>query len=142
MNNLLRTILSVALLTTVCCSEDQSAAKGNAKEGSKWLTHLNPEEASKLLQSDNRPVVLDIRTPFEFKSGNIAGAVSLDYYGKDFEGKLEKFDKAKPILVHCRSGGRSRESLAKFEKLGFKEVYHLDGGILAWDKAGLPIEKK
>jgi rhodanese-related sulfurtransferase len=43
--------------------------------------------------------------------------------------------------VHCASGGRSTHSLALFKKHQFQSIYHLDGGIKAWQKAGLPVEK-
>ena len=42
-------------------------------------------------------------------------------------------DRNKPVIVHCRSGGRSTESLEIFRELGFKNVYHLDGGIMGKD---------
>ena len=50
-------------------------------------------------------------------------------------------DRNKPVIVHCRSGGRSTESLEIFQELGFKNVYHLDGGIMAWEKAGFALIK-
>ncbi|MFP6881875.1 MAG: rhodanese-like domain-containing protein [Roseibacillus sp.] len=54
---------------------------------------------------------------------------------------MGKLDRNKAYLVHCRSGGRSTNSLGVWKKLGFKRVYHLDGGFLAWQKAKLPVEK-
>ena len=140
-------ILLISLLGNVCCSQEStSPAKETPKEEKPevpdWLTHVNAEEAKKLIQSKKPPTVLDIRTSFEVKSGVIPGAKTANYYAKDFEEQLAKLDKEKPIVVHCRSGGRSKESLPIFKKLGFKKVYHLDGGILAWQKAGFPIEKK
>mgnify|MGYP001242343052 CR=1 FL=1 len=49
--------------------------------------------------------------------------------------------RGKMVIVHCRSGGRSTRNLPVFKKLGFKKVYHLDGGILAWEKAGYPLTR-
>jgi len=43
-------------------------------------------------------------------------------------------------VVHCASGGRSTKSLRVFQEQLFLAVYHLDGGIKAWQKAGLPLE--
>jgi rhodanese-related sulfurtransferase len=108
------------------------------------VTHLDAEKAGKLLAEDDearKPVILDVRTPDEFAEGHLEGAKNIDFNAKDFAERLGKLDKEKPYLVHCRSGGRSGRSLATFEKLGFKKIYHLDGGILAWEDAGLPVVK-
>ena len=138
--------LLISLFGNIYCSQESStpAKETRSNETSKeseWLTHVNAKEANELIQSKTPPMVLDIRTSFEVKSGIIPGARTANYYAKDFEEQVAKLDKEKPIVVHCRSGGRSKESLPVFKKLGFKKVYHLDGGILAWEKAGFPIEK-
>ena len=88
-----------------------------------------------------RVIVLDIRTPGEFKAGHIAGATNLNFNAADFARKLDHFDKEKSYLVHCASGRRSTTSLGIFKKLKFKSIIHLDGGIKAWEKAGNPVEK-
>lgn len=108
------------------------------------IHHVNAKEAAKLLatkEKDKKPVILDIRTPGEFKDGHLKAATNIDFNGDDFEKEIAKLDKKKPYLVHCRSGGRSTASLVAFKKLGFKNIYHLDGGILAWKKAEQEIVK-
>ena len=82
-----------------------------------------------------------MRTPAEYGEGRIAGAVNIDYRGADFAAKLGELDRDTSYLVHCRSGRRSTNSMTTFKELGFKSVYHLDGGILAWQEAGQPVEK-
>jgi rhodanese-related sulfurtransferase len=86
-------------------------------------------------------VILDIRTPEEFKSFHIAGAMNIDFHGSNFEQRISSLDKSKNYLVHCASGGRSARSLQIFQKHDFQSIYHLDGGINAWKNAGLPVEK-
>ena len=85
--------------------------------------------------------MLDVRTPDEYKGGHIAGAKNIDFTENSFEGEVARLDKSKPYLVHCASGHRSTNSLATFKKLGFQSVYHLDGGLKAWEAAGKPVEK-
>lgn len=102
--------------------------------------HVDPTQAQKLV-ADKKVVVLDIRTPGEFSTGRIAGAKNIDFQAPDFEQRLDRLDKYKSYLVHCASGGRSTHSLLLFKKHQFQSVYHLDGGIKAWQKAGLPLEK-
>ena len=55
-------------------------------------------------------------------------------------GELEKY-REQPILVTCRSGHRSKSAVAQLTKRGFTQVYNLVGGVVAWQKADLPLEK-
>ena len=99
-------------------------------------------EAQELL--DDAPaglVVLDIRTPDEFAEGHIGGSSNLDFYEPDFAASLDALDKDLPYFVYCRSGNRSSQALETMKDLGFTEVYELDGGIITWAEAGLPIEQ-
>ena len=81
-------------------------------------------------------IIIDVRTKEEYDREHFPKAKLINFFGSDFEKKLKGLDKSKAYLLHCQSGGRSRGALRKMQKLGFKEVYHLDGGILAWKKAG------
>lgn len=105
------------------------------------VKHVDAKGAAALLKKDSEVVVLDIRTPAEYKDGHIAKAKNIDFYADDFEKKLSALDKSKTYLVHCASGGRSKRSLTAFNKLGFKSVVHLDGGYKGWAKDGQPVEK-
>lgn len=113
----------------------------HAAEEKDGVRHVNAPEAAKLLDKDKAVVVLDIRTPREYKSGHIAGARNVDYRGSDFEAELGKLDKSKTYLVHCASGGRSGRSLKLFKKLKFKSIVHLDGGIRGWVADGQKVVK-
>lgn len=104
-------------------------------------TNLHPRQAAQWLETDKKVVVLDVRTPDEYRERHLKGALNVDYLARDFEQQLARLDKTKPYLVHCASGGRSSETLPMLRKLGFKNVRHLDGGIEAWQKAGLSVVK-
>ena len=112
------------------------------------VQHVDAAQAAKVLASAEAAkaagrsiTVIDVRTPEEFAEGHLKGAQNVDIASPDFAGNLGKLDRAKTYLVHCAVGGRSTRSLSVLEKLGFKSIIHLDGGINAWKKAGLPIEK-
>lgn len=138
MKNLATSIcLSIVLISFSkgsACAEDVQAKSDQVK-------HVDAAAAATLLAKRKDVVVLDIRTPGEFKGGHIAGAKNIDFYGSDFANKIRALDKSKSYLVHCASGGRSTRSLKVFKELNFKSIYHLDGGFKGWVKAGEPVEK-
>ncbi|MEE8540405.1 MAG: rhodanese-like domain-containing protein, partial [Desulfobacterales bacterium] len=84
-------------------------------------------------------VILDIRTPAEFKAGHLQNSISLDYYSTSFAQQLKKLDKSKTYLVYCRSGNRSGKALPLFRKMAFNKVYEMGRGINGWLAAGLPV---
>lgn len=84
--------------------------------------------------------IVDVRTPEEFEEGHITNAVNMNVTGDDFEKQIESLDKEKPVMVYCKSGGRSARAASILKDKGFKNVYDLDGGIIGWSKANKPIE--
>ena len=86
-------------------------------------------------------LVLDVREEGEYKLGNILNS-KLIPLGKLNEriGELEKY-KEQPIVVVCRTGNRSAAACAALGKHGFAQPYNLAGGVVAWQKANLPLEK-
>jgi rhodanese-related sulfurtransferase len=104
------------------------------------VKHVKADEAAKII-ADGKTAVIDVRTPDEFKDGHIKGAKNIDIMSKDFEAQLGKLDKNQPTLVHCQAGGRSTRALPIFEKLGFKNLIHLDDGFGGWEAAGKPVVK-
>lgn len=115
-------------------SAPSSAAAASVKD-------VTPQEAENILKSQKDVVVLDVRTPEEFESGHIAGAVNLDAQSDDFAEKLGRLDKNKTYLLHCAAGGRSSSALKKMRGLNFKSIYHMPGGTSAWEEAGKPLKK-
>ncbi|WP_134088827.1 thioredoxin domain-containing protein [Olivibacter sp. XZL3] len=83
--------------------------------------------------------LIDVRTPEEFAEGHIEHAHNINIKDSDFKGKLDHFDKTKPVFVYCLSGGRSATAVASLKELGFEEVYDLKGGIMAWKNKDLPV---
>lgn len=88
-----------------------------------------------------KPVVIDVRTPEEFADGFIAGAKLLDWTSGQFAKEIGSLDRNAAYFVYCRSGNRSARATAMMHDLGFTNVTELGGGILAWESAGLPIER-
>jgi rhodanese-related sulfurtransferase len=100
-------------------------------------TPVSVEQARQLLSghaNDPSFVVLDVRTPAEFSSGHLPGAVNLDALAKGFESRLSGLDPGKGYLVYCRTGNRSQKAVAAMERMGFRSIYHMQDGILGWGK--------
>lgn len=102
---------------------------------------LSPEDFQTRLEA-GEGVLLDVRTPDEYKAGHLPTSENLDYFGKQFEQELEKLDKEKTYFIYCRSGKRSGKTAAMMKKIGLQKVYDMKGGFLAWQAAGLPVEKE
>lgn len=82
---------------------------------------------------------MDVRTADEYLNGYIAGAVNMDFRDKYFETRVKDMDISKTYFVYCLSGGRSASAADLMRKNGFKNVYELNGGMMAWNKAGLAV---
>lgn len=104
------------------------------------VTQVNTLEATRLINQD--ALVLDVREDKEFIAGHIPKArhIPLGALGNRIQ-ELEKF-KSKPIVVNCRSGQRSARACGILKKHGFDNAVNLAGGIMAWESANLPMEKK
>ena len=98
------------------------------------ITLITTEEMKTMLQDDKVQLV-DVRTVKEFDEHFIEGAENI-VYDDNFEQKLDKLDKEKPIIIYCRSGRRTVLSADIMEKQGFTKIYELKGGIKQWMKDG------
>ena len=110
---------------------------GNRMRG---VQEVNSAAALQLINHKNA-LVLDVREEKEFTSGHILNA-KLVPLGKLTERVTElERHRERPMVVVCRSGQRSASACALLRKQGFGQTYNLEGGVLAWQKAGLPLEK-
>lgn len=102
---------------------------------------LSADEFSKSMTSAEEPQILDVRTQGEFRKGFIDGAVNMDINSGNFKSHVGTLDKSKPVFVYCLSGGRSKKAASYLRRSGFKEVYELKGGMMAWNGAKKPVIK-
>ncbi|MEJ6567154.1 MAG: rhodanese-like domain-containing protein [Flavobacteriales bacterium] len=95
---------------------------------------VNVEDFAALMDTSDTGLLLDVRTDAEFIEGHLKGATQLNFYEASFEASLDAMDKNIPVFVYCRSGGRSGKAAKKMKEKGFKSVYNLEGGIIAWQR--------
>lgn len=110
---------------------------GNRVRGVKEVDNAG---ALQLINHKNA-LILDVREEDEFKSGHILNAKLIPLLKlKDRLGELEKY-REQAIVVVCRSGSRSATAAALLGNRGFQQAYNLAGGMMAWQKSDLPIER-
>lgn len=131
-------ILGLLAVILVGCGGDDAPAEGaTTTEG---VRVVSPTEGAAIQSAPPAGlVILDVRTTEEFDEGHLEGAVMIDFYGDDFADRIGELDPDVPYLVYCRSGNRSGQTRAMMEELGFSDVADVDGGIVAWTGAGLPV---
>ena len=147
MSRALKTIIPAIVglsLIAACGGSDSTSDDGTVPatsgEVAVGFTLVSPEEAAATIADPPEDlVILDVRTPEEFAEGHIEGAVMVDFYSDTFDAELAALDPNVPYVVYCRSGNRSGQTIAKMEQLGFQSVEDIDGGVVAWAGAGLPL---
>lgn len=102
---------------------------------------LDPQSFDKKIKEVKNPILIDVRTQDEYAQGHLANAKVIDINMSDFESRVSKLDKSKPVFVYCKAGSRSNKAANKLSELGFKEIYDLSGGITAWGAENKPIVK-
>ena len=86
-------------------------------------------------------VIVDVRTPEEFRQGHLPGAQNLDFFGASFENRIRALPGDRTILLYCRTGNRSASAYDMMEQAGVTNILHMREGLTGWQKAGLPLEK-
>jgi len=102
---------------------------------------INASEFKKKV-SEQDTIILDVRTPDEYKTGHLSGSINLDFNNRtSFTNSLKSLDKNKTYLVYCRSGNRSSQAVDLMAEQGFTDLVNLEGGIISWQAADLPTIK-
>jgi len=111
------------------------AARGAS--GAKMVSPLQLPQ----IQSRESAIVVDVNEPEAYKKGHIAQSINLPVSKiNDSLGKLKK-NKGKPIIITCETGANSSKAATVLRKNAFTDLYILSGGLTAWKKENLPLEK-
>lgn len=100
---------------------------------------LNVQEVFELRNGETELVVIDVRELNEFVEGHVAGATLLPLGQVSL--KLNEIPHDTPVAMICRSGSRSGIAVNFLKKQGFTNVRNVRGGMNAWERAGLPVER-
>ena len=99
-----------------------------------FITNLEPEAFKMQLHQTKQATLLDVRTEEEIKEQSLEGALHLDYLSEGFLDQLELMDRDGHYFVYCRTGRRSIRTGILMRNWGFKHIFNLEGGLVAWDR--------
>lgn len=102
---------------------------------------ISPEDLAARLQAQNPPLLVDVRTPAEFREGHIAGAINVAHDEIGARWPALDIPRDEELMVYCGTGRRAGLAQQALEALGYTRTRILEGGFEAWKKAGLPVEK-
>jgi rhodanese-related sulfurtransferase len=111
---------------------------GCSSTGSATTVNLNVSEFSQKIAEPD-VIILDVRTPEEFASGHIEGAINIDFNSGDFENEITRLNPSETYAIYCRSGSRSGKAASIMHLAGFHDVSNLSGGVIDWSNDGLPL---
>ncbi|MCW3987688.1 MAG: rhodanese-like domain-containing protein [Candidatus Bathyarchaeota archaeon] len=94
------------------------------------------EEAKSLVESNVSLIIVDVRTREEYDSGHIEGAILIPV--SELEGRIIELSKEEELLIYCRTGNRSSNSVNILKANGYTKIFHMNDGIIAWIQAGYP----
>ncbi|MFX1671172.1 rhodanese-like domain-containing protein [Paraburkholderia sp. A2WS-5] len=102
---------------------------------------VSAAEATQLINRRNA-VVIDLRSADDFAKGHLPAARHLEF--GELQTKVAQFvkNKSNPVLLVCQTGQQSHKAQRLVKDAGFAEVHVLDGGVNAWQQAGMPVVKQ
>ena len=124
MNKVIFIFIIAAVLVLVITSGKLMAQKQGYKQ-------ISQAQAKEIMDTRSAYILLAVRTEKEFEAGHIKGAILIPDYEIRLRAEKELPDKAKTILVYCRSGRRSKLAARDLAELGYTDVLEF-GGIIDW----------
>lgn len=118
----------VALILLVGCQQQPAT-----------ITDITPEKLLSL--GTDAALILDVRSPEEFASGHVPGAVNISH--EEVAGRIAELEdhKSRPVVVYCEKGGRASKAATALLDAGFADVRHLAGDMGEWRSAGRPMDE-
>ncbi len=103
------------------------------------IQDVTPAELNDLMKNGDRPVVVDVREPWEYALGHVPGAVLIPL--GELSARLGELDPNQPVAAICASGSRSQSAAALLGQKGFKKVYNVLGGTEEWQVSGFELSR-
>jgi rhodanese-related sulfurtransferase len=101
--------------------------------------NISSTQAQALLARDKKIVLLDVRTPEEYREAHLKGALLIPL--GEMEKRVREVPRDRPILVYCSVGARSASAARFLAAKGYREIYQVSDGLVGWYKNGFPLER-
>ena len=125
---------TLAILIVLCACPTMAEEPGLAEAPSISATELHEQR-----QSGTAPVVIDVRTSEEYAAGHVPDAVNIPF--DQVADRIAEVDAPHGVALYCMVGPRARKGESALLSSGYTSVFHLEGGLAAWQAAGLPVER-
>ena len=143
----MKTLLFPLLLATSCLAQQPPAKSANpafqalVREARAHIKHVDIHQFRALRETHPDLLVIDVRETEEWAKGRASGAIHISkgLIERDVEAKVP--DKAATVVLYCHSGARSALAAENLMRMGYSNVYSLDGGFTAYEAAGLRVDK-
>lgn len=124
----LKYLIALALVALTALSCFAAAAK-----------NITSVQARELVTKNKNVVLVDVRTPEEFRQARLHGAILIPL--AELERRVKEIPRNRPLLVYCSVGARSASAAGVLSARGYNEVYQMSDGLVGWYRNGYPIER-
>ena len=102
---------------------------------------VKPQELISAMKTDPKLLVLDVRTPKEYDSGHVPGAINVPY--DELPARISEVRDRDPdrVVVYCERGGRAAKAEKTLKAAGVTNVQHLEGDMQGWRRDKLPMKR-
>jgi rhodanese-related sulfurtransferase len=137
--NTIVAIVATTLISPATLAAESQVASQVAPQSAPGIAMISQEALLERQQrGDASLLVLDVRTPGEYVSGHVPGAVNIPH--DQVAARLAEVPKDKDVVVYCRSGRRTNLALNLLAENGYTRLGHLEGDMLAWQERQRPLE--
>ena len=130
-------LLLSLIVILAACGGTETAAPAALSDPSSLPLNISAETTAQYQNRDD-VLLIDVREQWEYDESHIPGITLIPM--SELEGRLSEIPTDKEVIVTCRSGNRSSQVTSYLQGLGYDNVHNMEGGILAWQAAGLPVE--
>ena len=105
-------------------------------------THISQTELLQLIESGKAPVIIDVRSDYEFKTSHVPDAKHISFWKAFSTDELDDYPPDELLVLYCEHGPRAGIAKFAFSLSGFDNMVYLEGHMKAWKAAGLPVEEQ
>lgn len=91
--------------------------------------NIDYESAKMILKNDKQAILVDVRSPQEYREGHLEGSINIPLYDLERNCQLLQDKKENTIIIYCQSGSRSRKAIQLLQEQSCSNLYELEGGL-------------